>query len=129
MKTAKIQALRKHVRAKLYDRNGTGEPRPVLKKVFVPSNRNGNPALILLCSYSKEDSHGRFEYCIFTDLLFVSKHVPSDSFGYGTKRQALTTLKEHVFHSMTGIWPWVIDEAWDKTKLLLNSKVNVRKKL
>jgi hypothetical protein len=126
MKTARIQVLRKHAKSKLYDRNGTGEPRPVIKKVFVPSNRNGNPALILLCSYSKEDSRGRFEYCIFTDLLFGGKHVPSDSFGYGTKRQALAALKEHVFHSMTDIWPWVIDETWKTTKLLWNAKVNVR---
>lgn len=119
-------ALKKHLRSKLYDCNGTGKPRPVVKRVFVPSNRDGNPILILLCAWSKKDKKGRFEYCIYGDLLYGRQHVPSDSFGFGTEREALAALKEKVFHSMVGVWPWVIDEAWKKTKSLWNAKVNVR---
>lgn len=115
----KEQVLKRHMKNKMYDRNGTGEPRPVIKRVFVPSDRSGRPLLILLCSYSDKDRYGRFEYCIFTDMCYGGKHVPSDSFGFGTKKQALATLKEHVFESMTDIWPWVINEAWKKTHALI----------
>ena len=122
MRTAKTQVLRKHMRAKLYDCNGTNPPKPVIKRVFIPSDRTGEPLLLLLCSYSKKDKNGKFEYCVFGDRLYGKNHVPSDSFGGGTEREALEALKEHVFHSITGIWPWVIDEAWKTTKSLWRAK-------
>jgi len=115
----KKQVLKKHMRAKLYDCNGTGKPRPILKRVFVPSDRAGSPCLILLCPYSKKDRYGRFEYCIYSDRLDGKNHVPADSFGFGTEKQALESLKEKVFQSMTGIWPWVINEAWQKTHKIM----------
>lgn len=115
-----LRVLQKHMRAKMYDRNGTGTAKPVIARVFVPCGRNGEPNLILLCAYGPKDRRGRFEYCVFTDGLHGRKHVPSDSFGCGTKRTALESLKEKVFGTITGIWPWVIHQAWQDTTQLLN---------
>ncbi len=123
--------LRRHWRCKFYDRNGTGEPVRIIKRVFVPSDKEGNPLLVLLCTVSGKDSQGcfrrrkdkrgRFDFCVFTDVLAGQGHVPSDSYGYGTEKQGLDSLKEKVFGSITGIWPWVIDEAWTKTHQILEA--------
>lgn len=116
--TAIEKTLHKHLHSKLYDRNGTGDPKPIVKSVFIPKDKDGDPLLLLLCSYSDPDDAGKFEYCIFGDRLYGKRHVPSDSFGYGTKREALQDLKDTVFKSITGTWPWVIEEAWKEVKIL-----------
>ena len=111
--------LQHHMRCKLYDRNGTGDPKRIIKRVFVPSDRFGHPLLILVCQYGGKDKKGRFDFCVFTDVLAGKKHVPSDSFGFGTEKDALDSLKEHVFGALTGVWPWVINQNWTITHQLL----------
>jgi len=114
-----MRVLRKHMNSKVYDRNGTGDPKTVIARVFIPCGRQGEPQLILVCQYSRADRFGRFDYCVFTDGLHGGKHVPSDSFGHGTRRDAIGSLKEQVFGCITGIWPWVIHQTWqDVTELM-----------
>ena len=122
MTPKQLRVLKHHRKSKFYDRNGTGEPKLIIKRVVVPCDRQGRPLLMLLCAWSEKDKYGRFEYCVYTDLLLGKNHVPSDKFGFGTKKQALADFKEQIFKSMTGVWSWVINEAWKKTYKILEQK-------
>jgi hypothetical protein len=108
--------LRKHMRNKNY------RGKPVIKRVFVPQDKTGNPCLLVLCRCSDPDKLGRIEYCVFGDYL--SKYnVPTDKAGFGTETQALAALKEQIFYELVGWWPWAIKlQAKEANKLFATAK-------
>jgi hypothetical protein len=105
----------------MYDANGTNVPRQVIDCVFIPSDYEGNPSLLLLCEVTKLVK-GRFDWVIYTDGLYGRNHVPSDKFGAGTIQQAKASLYDHIGHELFGYWMWVIQKKITEAKKLAGIK-------
>jgi hypothetical protein len=112
--------LKSLMRRKLYDRNHPGhKPHlPILRRVFIPADYEGNPTVLLLCQYTKPDREGRFEFVVYSDGLYGPGHYASDKFGGGTLKDALDSFEEHIVYELIGVWPWVIREKMAQAKRL-----------
>lgn len=97
--------LRRLSRMQTYQPPGSKQKYPIVARVFL-YDRQQRPRVLILCKCGARQK-ARFEYVVFSDSLHDGAY-PSDSFGYGTEKQALQALRDYAAYEILGIWPWVV---------------------
>jgi hypothetical protein len=95
--------LRRLMKNKTYNSNGTNKPYKVLLRTFIPANWRGHPDVLLLCQLNKPDELDRFSFVIFSDGLYGKGHYPSDTFGFGDMKYARLFFRDMIIHNVAGV--------------------------